>query len=315
MPETRALITGGCGFAGLHLYDLLTSEDWVVTLLDARKPDGVKIPNGRYREVDVRSKDALKKALEEFRPHVVYHLAGISYVPAAEQDKARALEVNLVGGLNLFEALRQSAPEARVVVISSSEVFGRVRPEDTPLNEESKVRPATFYAFTKAALESAAFHAASIGLKVVVLRPFNHIGPRQSEIFVSSAFARQVAEAESGKRPPMIQVGNLEAVRDFTDVDDMVHAYLLAGCRKLTHDLYNLCSGRGVKIRELLDILLDLSRIKIRVEVDPARMRPSDVPVLIGDNRRFSQETGWQPKFPLQDSLKRILEYWRGRST
>jgi GDP-4-dehydro-6-deoxy-D-mannose reductase len=311
----KTLITGGKGFAGSHLKSLLLSEGFEVTIFDAGEPEqhADDVDSRRYVKGDIRSKESILRTLTDVRPDVIYHLAGIAFVPEAEKDRDRALSVNLSGGLNLFEAVEEAVPDARVVVVSSSEVYGKALAADMPLNEEAPVRPASFYAFTKASLESAAFHAASRGLNIVVLRPFNHIGPRQSDLYVTSAFARQVAEAERGVDPPVIKVGNLEAVRDFTDVQDMMKAYLLAGREPLKKDLYNLCSSRGVKIREVLDRLLDMAHVEIRVEVDRARLRPSDVPVIIGDCTRFSTETGWHASLSLRDSLSRILDYWRAR--
>jgi GDP-4-dehydro-6-deoxy-D-mannose reductase len=313
-PGNKALITGGKGFAGSHLKSLLLSEGFEVAIFDVDEPD---LPEAavpwRYVKGDLRSKESILRALADFMPDVVYHLAGIAFVPLAEKDKDRALSVNLSGGINLFEAVEETVPKSRVVVVSSSEVYGKAVSARMPLTEDAPVRPANFYAFTKASLESAAFLAASRGLNIVVLRPFNHIGPGQSDLYVTSAFAHQVAEAECGRNPPVIKVGNLEAVRDFTDVEDMMKAYLHAGRLPLKQDLYNLCSSRGVQIREVLNLLLDLAKVKIRVELDETRLRPSDVPEIIGDSARFSLETGWQAAISLRESLARILDHWRTR--
>lgn len=312
--EKRFFITGGGGFAGYWLARRLAAAGGTVTVFDQHPPPAEEwgFPR-KWMEGDVRSRPILARALAEARPQVIYHLAGIAFVPEAERRPGRALAVNVVGGLNLFAAVRETVPQARVLVVSSSVVYGRPPAEAMPLPETAPVRPASFYAFTKAALENGAHLAAASGLEVIVLRPFNHIGPRQSSIYVTAAFARQVAEAECGKAPPVIRVGNLDPVRDFTDVEDMVEAYLLAGTRPLRHDLYNLCSSRGVAIREVLEHLVRAARRPIRVEVDPDRVRVSDLPVLVGDNTRFSGETGWSPRIPLEESLRRILGYWRGR--
>ena len=313
-PGNKALITGGKGFAGSHLKSLLLSEGFEVAIFDVDEPDLPEAAGpGRYMKGDLRSKESILRALADFKPDVVYHLAGIAFVPQAEKDKDRALSVNLSGGMNLFEAVEETVPESRVVVVSSSEVYGKAVSARMPLNEDTPVRPANFYAFTKATLESAAFLAASRGLNIVVLRPFNHIGPGQSDLYVTSAFAHQVAKAECGRNPPVIKVGNLEAVRDFTDVEDMMKAYLLAGRHPLKRDLYNLCASRGVKIKEVLNLLLDMAKVKIRVELDETRLRPSDVPEIIGDCARFSLETGWQAAISLRESLARILDHWRTR--
>lgn len=312
-PKPKALITGGGGFVGYHLFDLLAGEGWDVTILDlAKAPDFIE-NRGRFIQCDMLSEDGLVDAMKRVEPDVVYHLAGIAFVPAAEKDKHKALAVNVQGGLNLFQAVRATKPDCRVIVISSSEVYGKAGPSYIPLDETAPIRPANFYAFTKSALENAAFYERAMGLRTVVLRPFNHIGPRQSEQFVTSAFAIQVAQIEAGKIPPVMRVGNLDAIRDFTDVEDMVKAYKLAGEIELENHVYNLCSGKGVAIKEILEAFLNMSTMKIKVETDPARLRPSDVPVLKGNAARFSQATGWTPKVSIDESLKRILDYWRSQ--
>ncbi|MFH2001702.1 MAG: GDP-mannose 4,6-dehydratase [Planctomycetota bacterium] len=309
--ERRALITGGSGFVGFHLFNRLAAEGWDLTILDLGDAPEFLGSKGRFIRGDMTSEESLLKAVTLARPDVVYHLAGIAFVPAAEKDKQKALAVNVQGGLNLFEAVRREAPKARVIVISSSEVYGKAGAEQMPLSENAPVRPANFYAFTKASLENATMYERAMGLQTVVLRPFNHIGPRQSDQFVTSAFARQVAQIEAGRIPAVIRVGNLDAIRDFTDVEDMVRAYQLAGEHDLEHRVYNLCSGSGVAIKEILNAFLDMSEKEIHVETDPDRLRPSDVPVLVGDARRFAKATGWRPAVSLTESLQRILDYWR----
>ena len=312
-PAHRALITGGGGFAGSHLYPLLKRSGWAVTLFDRVVPSLFAPDSEDVVLGDLCSREDRLRALRIAEPDIIYHLAGIASVPAAEKDRRTALDVNLEGGLGLLEDVLDEAPGARVLVASSSEVYGRIRPEDVPLNEDTPLRPGTFYAMTKAALEGATHFVRARGLDAVILRPFNHIGPRQTDLYVTAAFARQVAEIEAGKREPVIRVGNTDAVRDFTDVEDMMVAYRLAGTANLSRSRYNLCSGRGMKIRKILDIYLDRARQEIRVEVDPERLRPSDTPVLVGDASRFSEETGWTPAIPFETSLIRILTYWRER--
>ncbi len=315
-PEKRALVTGGSGFAGSHLLALLLDEGWESFSFDLSEPIGPALGRAGFLQGDVLSKEKIVDALLRVRPDVVYHLAGIAFVPDAEKDRPRALSINVLGGVNILEAVKEAAPAAKVLVISSSEVYGKNPPEKMPLGEKMPVKPANFYAFTKVALEHAADYGKGLGLDVTVLRPFNHIGPRQSDLFVASAFARQVAQAERGEIPPVIKVGNLEAVRDFTDVEDMARAYFMAGtCELDSPGPFNLSSGKGIKIQEILDTLLDLARIRIKVEHDPERLRLSDMPVLVGDNSLFSRETGWIPRVPLAESLKRILDYWRDVSS
>jgi len=306
----KAFITGGCGFVGVRLCNLLVKEGWDVTVFDMHSPTH-EIKGVKFIASDIRSKSDIKESLASSMPDVVYHLAGIAFVPAAENDKETAFAVNVMGGMNLLDAVREKAPKAKVVVISSSEVYGKISNEKIPLTEITPVRPANFYAFTKAALENYSFYARAANLDIVVLRPFNHIGPKQSSLFVTSTFARQIAQIEKEIIPPVIKVGNLEAVRDFTDVEDIVRAYLVAGRTKFEHCVYNLSSGKGVRIQEILDVFLDLAKVDIKVEVDPSRLRPSDIPVLIGDRSRFTRETGWSPHVDLRKSLELILNHWR----
>ncbi len=307
----RALVTGAEGFAGRHLLEHLAGAGHEVHATARDAPgDG---PAARWLPLDVRDADACGRALSEAEPAWVFHLAGFAHVGQAEQRRDECLAVNFGGTRALLDACRDAAPDARVIVVSSAEVYGPVTPDAVPLTEAAAVRPATTYAVSKAAAELAVHHAVARGLHAVVLRAFNHIGPGQSPDFVSAAFARQLAEIEAGRREPVLRVGNLEAVREFSDVRDTVGAYVLAAERAAAGSVYNVAGGAVVSIRELLDQLLDLTGVRVEVQTDPERMRPVDVPVLSGSDARFHAEVGQVHHRPLRETLADVLAYWRAK--
>jgi len=198
------------------------------------------------------------------------------------------------------------------LVVGSADEYGMVRPEELPIDEDTPLRPHNPYAVSKVVQDMLGYqYFASHGLHVVRVRPFNHIGPRQSPAFVTAAFAKQIAEAEAGRNPPIVKVGNLEAKRDFTDVRDMVAAYHLALSKGEPGEVYNIGSGIARSIEEVLDILLAESKIELTVQEDPARLRPSEVPMVACDARKFRACTGWEPHIPLEESLRDTLDYWR----
>ena len=199
-----------------------------------------------------------------------------------------------------------------IQIAGSSEEYGLVLPDEVPITESNPLRPLSPYAVSKVAQDMLAYqYFRSYGMKTIRTRGFNHTGPRRGDVFVSSNFAKQIASIEAGLQKPVIRVGNLEAVRDFTDVRDMVRAYWLAVTRATPGEVYNLGSGRGITIRELLDLLVGMSEVEVEVEIDPDRLRPSDVEVLLADSSKFRQETGWEPAIPLETTLADLLEFWR----
>lgn len=313
----RALITGIAGFAGSHLAERLLDAGWEVAGLElpgVPRDNVAGLAGVRVEEADILDARATEGAVASAAPDVVFHLAAMSFVPAAEGAPRAALDVNAGGTLALLEACRRRAPGARVVVVSSSEIYGKVPPGGMPIGEDRAPAPANIYALSKLCAEEAArFYRRAHGTAAIILRPFNHIGPRQSPSFVSSSFARQIAEIEAGKREPVIDVGNLDAERDFTDVRDTVRAYALAAEKCAAGEAYNICSGRPRRIAELLELLLSLSTARIEVRTDPARLRKSDVPVFYGDGAKFAAATGWKAERPLEETLRDILDWWRGR--
>jgi GDP-4-dehydro-6-deoxy-D-mannose reductase len=265
------------------------------------------------RDLDVTQAQACCELVVDERPEWVFHLAGVAHVGRAEAEPERCLAINFAGTRNVLEACLSGAPSARMLLVSSGEVYGRVEGDRLPVTEDEPLRPATVYAVSKAAAEMAGHHAAARGLDVVLLRPFNHIGPGQSDDFVASAFARQLARIEVGQQEPVLHVGNLEAVRDMTDARDTVQGYIRAAERGRPGDVYNVTSGRPVRIRDLLDQLLAECRCPVAVEQDPSRLRPLDMPVFHGSGARLARETGFEAALDLGRSLRDVLDYWRAR--
>ncbi len=308
----RALITGIAGFAGSHLADHLLSEGWEVSGIDRRTAVAA---GAAVEKCDILDPGEVGRAVEKARPDVVFHMAAVAFVPSAENAPQSAFSVNAAGTLNVLDECRRHAPGARVVIASSAEVYGKVTPDETPLTEAQEPRPANIYALTKLCAEDVAYYyARAYSLPAVILRPFNHIGPRQSPDFVTSSFARQIALIEAGLQPPVISVGNLEAARDFTDVRDTVRGYTLAAENCEPGKPYNICSGQAYVISDILDRLLKMSRVSIEIRVDPARLRKSEIPIMLGDYTLFTRATGWSPEHDIDSTLSSILNYWRSES-
>ena len=308
-------MTGAGGFAGHHLLDYLAAATgW--ELYGNRHSTSVGQGQGQVRWVaaDLTDRAQAVEMVEQVRPDYVFHLAAQSNVQIAFKEPEATIMNNVVGQLNLLDALRAHVPEARVLVVGSSEQYGMVRPEDIPIDEETPFRPNNPYAVSKIAQDALALqYFLAYGQKTIRVRPFNHIGPGQTELFVAAAFARQVARIEAGQQEPVIYVGNLDAERDFTDARDMIRAYYLAITEGEPGEVYNIGSGRGRTIQWLLDSLVGMSNVEVEVKQDPSRMRPSDIPTLVSDNTRFHTLTGWEPKIPLDQTLLDVLDYWRAK--
>jgi GDP-4-dehydro-6-deoxy-D-mannose reductase len=310
----RVLVTGAAGFVGPVLIQQLATEDpdtetWgLVWGRDPRRPPSAAQPIPG----DLTDRSSIRTALEASHPDVIYHLAAASSVASSWQHPQRVLDVNLCGSINLFEAIRELDLDPLVVVASSGEIYGAVATNEQPIGEDLPLRPLSPYAASKAALDLATEqYGARFGLRAMRLRMFHHTGPGRPPIFVASSFAEQLARIELGLAPPRLAVGNLDAVRDFTDVRDIARAYRMAAASGTAGEAYNVCSGRGLTIRELLDQLLDLTDIEVEVTTDPQRLRANDIPHLVGDNRKFATATGWQPGIPLQTTLADLLDWWR----
>jgi GDP-4-dehydro-6-deoxy-D-mannose reductase len=248
----------------------------------------------------------------ETRPDIIFHLAAQSFVPTSLSDPWETLENNILSELNLLEAVRQSRREVVFLVVGSNEEYGAPRPEELPQTEQSPLRPNNPYAVSKVGQDFLGLqYYLTYDIPVVRVRPFNHTGPGQSPRFVTPAFASQVARVEAGLQEPVMRVGNLSTSRDFTDVRDIVRAYHLAVTKGEPGEVYNRASGEPRSIKVLLETLLSYSEAEIRVERDPDRYRPVDVPVVYGSAKRFYERTGWQPRIPFEQTLRDTLSYWR----
>jgi len=314
----RALITGITGFAGSHLADYLLAEQADVETFGTyrwrSRMENIDHLDGKINllECDLRDAAAVHGVLAEVRPDYIFHLAAQSFVPASWRAPSDTLTTNLIGQTNLFEAVRLLELDPVIQIAGSSEEYGLVLPDEVPIKETNPLRPLSPYAVSKVGQDLLAYqYFMSYGLKTIRTRGFNHTGPRRGEVFVTSNFAKQIASIEAGLREPVIRVGNLDAQRDFTDVRDMVRAYWLAVTKATPGEVYNLASGKAVTIRELLDQLLALSETKVEIQVDPDRLRPSDVEILLGDYSKFHADTGWEPSIPLEQTLRDTLDFWR----
>jgi GDP-4-dehydro-6-deoxy-D-mannose reductase len=320
----KVLITGITGFAGSHLGDYILQAHPGVEVHGTRrwrsKEDAADHLEGRvtFHECDITDSHNVYRVIEKVMPDRIFHLAAQSYVPASWDSPAETFHTNIVGQCNLFEAikhLRPSGYDPVVQIAGSSEEYGQVEPHELPIRETNPLRPLSPYAVSKVGQDYMGYqYWKSFQIRIIRTRAFNHEGPRRGEVFVVSNFAKQIAEIEKELRPPILRVGNLEAIRDFSDVRDVVRAYWLATEACAPGEVYNIASGKGYAIKDVLAMLLSLStRREIRVETDPQRLRPSDVPVLIGDSSKFRALTGWQPTIPFEQTVRDSLEYWRSR--
>lgn len=309
MSSLTTLVTGAAGFAGQHLLDRLPDAAHVHGWW---RPGGPPPPEGRrvtWHAVELTDKHAVASAVASISPSRIFHLAGAPSVETSWINAVPHLQINAMGTEFLLEAVRASARACRVVVVTSAQIYSA---SDDPTREDTRILPQSPYGLTKLAQDQLAEQAAlADGLDVMVARPFNHIGPRQAPGFAVSSFARQVARIEAGQSAPVIRVGNLETRRDITDVRDVADAYLRIMDGGTTGRAYNVCSGRAWRIRDLLDELLNLSTVPIAVEIDPARFRPVDVPVVQGDSTRLTTELGWRARIGVEETLRDTLNWWR----
>lgn len=314
----KALITGVTGFVGSHQAEyLLARGDEVWGTIRRRSPrDNIAHLGDRIRfvEMDLQDYTAVLTALREVEPDCVYHLAAQSFVPTSWRAPAETFQTNAIGQINLFEALRNLNMKPKIQIAGSSEEYGLVFPDEVPIKEENPLRPLSPYGVSKVSQDLLGFqYARSYKMHIVRTRAFNHTGPRRGAVFVTSNFAHQLVQIEKGKKAPVVEVGNLDAVRDFCDVRDIVRAYALAIEKGRSGEVYNIASGIGVKVSELLNQFLSITGQKVQVRLDPLRARPSDVPLLIGDASKFRKETGWKPEIPFDQTLRDLLDYWRAR--
>ncbi|MCX6645422.1 MAG: GDP-mannose 4,6-dehydratase [bacterium] len=316
----KALITGITGFVGSHLAEHLLSLNYEVfgSVRWRSKRDNIahleKQRVIKLFETDIKDPLSVRKTVADCLPDEIYHLAAQSFVPTSWAAPAETLDTNILGQLNILEAVREVVPDAKVHVVGSSEEYGLVHPDECPMTEDQPLRPLSPYGVSKVGQDLLGWQFfQSYRLHVVRTRAFNHTGPRRGEVFVTSSFSKQLAEIKLGKSQPVMKVGNLEAKRDFSDVRDVVRAYHDVLTKGTPGEVYNICSGTGRTIQSVLDLLLEITGLNVEIEQDPKRMRPSDVMVLEGSAAKIKKEVGWTPSIPFEQTMKDLYEFWLER--
>ena len=312
----RALITGIAGFAGSHLAELLVPARHQVCGTQLPGESLVNLAAVQQKielaRCDITSRADVLHAFETAQPDWVFHLAGQASVGDSFHNPGLTIDVNVKGTVNVLEAARLMPRPPRTIIVTSAEVYGYLTDDDLPVNESAPLAPVHTYAVSKVAahyLGRAYFQ--TFGVPLIEARPFNHIGPRQRLGFVVPDFASQIAAIMEGQQPPVITVGNLTPKRDFTDVRDVARAYLRLAQSGEPGQVYHICSGRAYAIRDILDGLLALCDRPVEVKIDPKRVRPAKMPVLLGDAERIKQGVGWGPSIPLEQTLADTLSYWQ----
>ncbi|MEO0142339.1 MAG: GDP-mannose 4,6-dehydratase [candidate division WOR-3 bacterium] len=302
----RILVTGAEGFVGSHLVKVLkeTLEFIIPTCFPLLKPR-----RGKFVPLDLLKTDAVNEVLKTHKPDIIFHLAALSSVSRSFRDRTLTYNTNVMGTINLLEAAKNLNKKIKFIFVSTCEVYGG----GENLTEDSGIQLKSPYAISKYMAELVCSDYAREGIDIIILRPFNHTGPGQSDDFVLPSIARQVAEIESGKRPPLIEVGNIEIKREFMNVQDVVFAYKLALNRCAVGEIYNISAGKGYTLSEAIEIFKNLSRVKFEIRIDPGRLRKTDIPVLVGNGEKFSRLTGWIPKIKFEKTIEDLLNYWRAK--
>ncbi|MCK9461606.1 MAG: GDP-mannose 4,6-dehydratase [Proteobacteria bacterium] len=302
----KALITGGEGFVGGHLKTELEENGYQVFLTSRVAQEG-------YIKMDLCDYEEVRSVINEVKPDVIFHLGAIAFVPSSWQDAELTMNVNLNGSLHLLDAVRSIGIDPVIQLAGSSEEYGMVYPEETPMTEENPLRPLSPYAVSKIAMDFLAYqYHKSYGLKTIRVRAFNHSGYGRGEAYMTSTFAKQLVEIEKGKRD-LIKHGDLSSIRDITDVRDTVRAYRLLTEKGKYGEVYNIGTGKGYSAQEILNKLSKLMAMTPKTEIDPDRMRPSDVKILIADASKVKAETGWEPQYSIDETLSEVLRYWMER--
>lgn len=319
--KKKVLITGITGFVGSHLAEyILSLKDKNIEIYGIRRwrspVDNIesimdKIDLSYCELLDSKS---VLDMITKIKPDIIFHLAAQSFVSSSFNAPVNTVETNACGTINLLEAIRYAKIDPVVHICSSSEVYGQVKADEVPINENQPFRPASPYAVSKVAEDMIAFqYFLSYGIKTIRTRMFTHTGPRRGEVFASSSFAKQIARIEKGLQEPIIHVGNLKSIRTFADVRDTVRAYWLLVNKCPAGEVYNIGGERSLTVGEMLDILLTMTNKKPKIKVEAHLLRPSDVTLQVPDSSKFKKETGWKPKIPLEKTLKDLLNYWRNK--
>ena len=306
------LVTGAAGFVGSHLLELLEREQPSAQIVAWLRPNTEPLVSGSrviWHRVELHDRGAVAEAIAAFSPSEIYHLAGVPHVGDSWSHVHETFAGNVLGTHHLFDALRKHGIKPRVLITSTAFVYA---PQRRAITEADVVRPNSPYGTSKLAQEMLARHAwEEDGIPALIARAFNHVGPRQSPSFVASSIARQIAEIEAGRRAPVLMMGNLDSQRDMMDVRDTVRAYRAMMATATPGMAYNVCSGIPMPIRELVELMRSKARVPITIEMDPARLRPSDTPVVLGDHARLRADTGWTPAIPFEKTVEDLLDYWR----
>jgi GDP-4-dehydro-6-deoxy-D-mannose reductase len=315
----KVLVTGGSGFVAAHVFAAVRAESPDAELFGVVRRGaigGSSAASVTALHADLEEAASTDALFDRVEPDRIVHLAAQSSVHRSWEDPQSTFGVNVQGLLNILEALRRRKLTPRVLVVGSAEQYGAVQAEKLPVVETHPLQPANPYAVSKVAQEFVARqYFLSHGIPVVCTRTFHHTGPGRGEVFAESSFARQIAEIEAGRQDPTISVGNLDAVRDYTDVRDVVRAYWLLLDKARAGEVFNVCSGTGVAIGEILQELVDVSGVKVDIRRDPERMRPADIPAIVGNPRKLTRATGWTPAIPLRRTLGDLLGYWRRQAS
>ena len=310
------LIIGATGFVGRHLIDLLKLSDFkIYGTCFPEDPEHCQSLNGvDLIYLDLRKEKEVAKVVRATKADSIVHLAAISSVGYSWKHRKETVETNLMGTFSILESIRRNATQARLLFVSSSEVYGLLEPIERPLKEDNPLKIVSPYSFTKVSCELLCeFYTQIDNLDIVISRSFPHTGPGQSVDFVFSDWAYQIAKIEKGSAEPIIKTGNLDIRRDYTDVRDVVRAYILLLEKGKKGEVYNVCSGTAYSLKEFLDILLSYSSKKINVQVKQEKLRETDIPLLVGDNQKIKKETNWAPEIPIKKTLAELLDYWRGK--
>lgn len=315
----KVLITGATGFAGSYLAKLLCEKKLYEVHGTYLNDESIQNVNSLkdsllLSQIDLTKKEDVYALIHTIKPDVVYHLAAFTSPADSFKNPSEAIMNNVTVQINLLEALRETKLlQTHILIVSSADVYGAVSPIELPISETTALYPTNPYAVSKITQDYLGLqYFLSYKLPIIRVRPFNHIGPRQSPQFVVASFAKKIAEIEKRRREPVLTVGNLDAKRDFTDVRDMVSAYILAIEKGKPGEVYNLGSGKSHKISDIVEKLLSFSKTKITISTDASLLRPSDTPDSVCDYGKFHKQTGWEPKIPLGQTLKETLDYWRG---
>lgn len=308
----KALIIGASGFVGPYLAAQLSGESGMEVY-------ATKLPQGELDDIqaevcnlDIMNKEEIVDLLYKIRPDYIFHLAAQSSVAVSWKNPGLTIDVNIKGSVNVLDAVRELYYKPRVLLIGSGEEYGHIRPGETPISEDNHLRPGNLYAATKVCQNMIAkIYTTAYDMELIMVRAFNHIGPKQAPIFVVSDFCKQVVEIEKGVREPVMMVGNLKAMRDFTDVRDVVRAYALLVEHGKAGETYNVGSGHAVSIQDVLDLIISQSSAEVEVKVDPNKIRPVDVPIIEADTTKLREATGWKRKIPLEQTIHETMDYWR----